>query len=137
MPGANYIADGDISPSRFVKTLTTADNSVAQAGANAAVIGISQEGAREPPLPGVTLLAGKTGDNIQIYQMTDSCLLELGGTIVAGDYLKSDANGKGVVIATTGTTAQEIGARALTAGASGEKVRVQVFIETKVYPALA
>ena len=137
MPASNYMSGGTIRPSRFVNTLTTEDNTVEEADANEAIIGIAQEGAREPPLPGVTLVAASDGDNVQVYQDGDECLLELGGTVAAGDYLKSDTGGKGVAIATTGATAQEIGARALGSGASGEKIRVRVVIQTKVYPALA
>jgi hypothetical protein len=138
MPNPNYVATGNISPSRFVKVDATADNSVVQADANATILGIASEAGREPPLPSVsTIYAAQSGDNIHVYGESEVCLLELGGTVAAGDFLKSDANGKGVVIATTGTTAQEIGAKALTAGASGEFIRVQVVRQTKTYPALS
>ena len=138
MSAPNFLAGGDIRPSRFVKQDTTADNTVLECDANEAVVGISSEAGREPPLPSVsTIYAGQAGDNMLVYTEGDECLLELGGTVAAGDNLKSDADGKGVAIATTGTTAQEIGAKALTSGASGERIRVQVFRQTKVYPALA
>ncbi len=138
MPAPNFIAGGDIRPSRFVKQSTSADHTVLEADANEAIIGIASEAGREPPLPSVsTILAASSGDNVLVYTEGDTCLLELGGTVAAGDNLKSDADGKGVAIATTGTTAQEIGAKALTSGASGEFIRVQVFRQTKVYPALA
>lgn len=137
MPSPNYVATGNISPSRFVKVDTTVDNGVAQAAANDVIAGIASEAGREPPLPSVTTMyAAQSGDNLVVYGHGDTCLLELGGTVAAGDRLKSDVNGKGVSIATTGNTSQEVGAIALTAGASGEKIRVQVLRQTKVYPAL-
>lgn len=134
----NYIARGDIRPSRLVKADTATDNGVKEADANERIVGISSEAGREAPIPSVaTILAGQDGDNIHVYGEGEECLLELGGTVAAGDLLKSDNDGKGVVQATTGTTAQETGARALTSGASGEKIRVVVSTRHKIYPALA
>jgi hypothetical protein len=45
-----------------------------------------------------------------------------------GNLLKSDADGKGVPIATTGTTIQQYGAMALESGKSGEKIRVFIML---------
>lgn len=123
MPSPNFIAGGNIRCSRFVKQSTAADNTVLEADAGERTIGISQEGGREPPLPSVTTMyAAQAGDNIHVYGDTEQCLLELGDTVVRGDRLKSDADGKGVPAATTDL----FGAIALTSGASGEKIRVQV-----------
>lgn len=138
MPSPNYIANGNIAPSRFVKTDSSVDNRVLQCGTNERPSGISQEGGREAPLPAVsTMYAGKAGDPLLVYGEGDTCLLELGGDVAAGDYLKSDTDGKGVAVASSGATAQEVGARALTSGASGNKIRVQVLLRPKFYPALA
>ena len=133
----SYIAKGDVYTCRFVKSDGTNDFAVVQATANDVVRGISQEGNREAPIPSVTSsLAAQDGESLKVYGETQECLLELGGTVAAGDRLKSDANGKGVNIATTGTTEQNIGAVALEGGASGAKIRVQVAI-SETRPALS
>lgn len=138
MPSANpsYVAGGDIAPSRFVKAGST-DFEVLQATANAQILGIAQEGTREAPIPSVsTNLAASDTETLSVYGLTEECLLELGGTVTVGARLKSDANGKGVAAATTGTTAQEYGAIALEGGASGELIRVQV-ITGNIRPAIS
>ncbi|QDU97528.1 hypothetical protein [Lignipirellula cremea] len=131
-----YVAKGDIVPMRFVK-VHSADFSVVQATANAAVRGVSQEGSRTAPTPDVsTLLAASSGETLLVYGETEDCLLEIADDVSPGDKLKSDANGKGVPIATTGTTLQQIGAVALEGGASGDRIRVQVSLGSE-RPALA
>ena len=135
--GANYVAGGNVRVSRFVKSDTSDDFQVLEADANERVIGISQEGAREAPLPNVTLYAGQDGDNMQVYQQGDICLLTLGsGGATRGSRLKSDADGAGVEIAAIGATQQFYGALALESGLEGEKIRVQVEIG-QLYPALS
>jgi len=121
-----YLAGGTIRPSRFVKIGTT-DFSCLEADANEITIGISQEGGREAPIPSVTTVnAAESGDSVQVYQESEECLLELGGTVAVGGRIKSDADGKGVAVATTGTTVQESGAFAAEAGVSGDLIRVRV-----------
>lgn len=130
MASPHLIAAGNIYPSRFVKIDTTAGASHKglQADANAKTIGISHPGTYLAPLSdyapaGYHAIAGLP---IGLFGDTDVCLLEAGDTIVQGDRLKSDANGKGVPIATSGTTIQQVGAVALESGAAGELIRVQV-----------
>ena len=48
-------------------------------------------------------------------------------TVTRDGWIKSDADGKGVAAATTGTTVQQIGARALQSGISGQKILVYVW----------
>lgn len=130
MNSPNFVAGGDIRPSRFVKLNTSANHEVLEADANDPTIGISSEAGREAPIPAVaTILAGKDGDkSMKVYGLADFCLLEAGDTIPgAGVELKSDADGKGIPIATTGTTIQQVGAISLAGGASGELIPVQVF----------
>lgn len=123
-----WVAGGNIAPSRFVMNIKTEDFTCVQATANLKVVGISMEGTREAPIPSVsTSLAAEDGENLQVYGNTEICLLELGGTVVSGDDLKSDADGKGVVSA-QGSTSQQIGAVALQAGVSGNLILVQVQI---------
>ncbi len=123
------MAAGDILPSRFVKL--TADHKAQQAGDNERVIGIAQEGGNRPPLADLvtTIKAAENGQTFRLYGEGEVCLVEAGAAIQPGDRLKSDANGRAVPIATTGTTIQNIGAVALEgATAAGELVRCQVQI---------
>lgn len=132
-------AGGNISPSRFVMFDTSNDFTGLQATANARTIGVSQRGTRNAPISDVadSGYAAISGDTIQLYGPGDNgVLLELGDTVVRGGLLKADANGKGVPIATTGTTIQQIGARALQSGSSGERIQVEI-IEYSERPALA
>lgn len=137
MPAPNLVAAGNIYPSRFVKSYASGDNAVVQAGANEAICGISNEAGRSAPIPEVsTNYAAISGDALQVYGLGDTCLLELGDTVTRGNLLKGDADGKGVPIASSGTTLQQYGARALKSGVVGEKVLVQI-VQGSVYPALS
>lgn len=128
------VAGGDIYPCRFVKQSTSADNTGLQATANDRIIGISYDSGKYPPLSDLVTdnPHAESGDPIGLYgDGDDSCLLELGGTVAAGGRIKSDANGKGVAIATSGTTIQQSGAVALEEGDSGEKIRVHVQVSSE------
>lgn len=131
------VAGGDIYPCRFVKLSAAADFTVLQADANAEVIGIAQEGSRKPPLSDLItdMKAAEAGDSVKMFTDGDVCLLEAGGTVTRGDLLKADANGKGITVASSGTTIQNYGAVALQSGAAGEKILVQARFG-KVRPAL-
>lgn len=120
------VAGGNITASRFVKWDLGSDHSVVQATANAKIIGVSQSGTREAPIPAVTTpYAAQDGEQLRVHGETEICLLTAGATVVAGDDLKSDSTGRGVVI-TAGTTTQEVGALALQGGAVNELILVQV-----------
>ena len=116
------VAGGNIRVSRFVEV--SAAYTVTECNATTdKPWGIAQEYAREAPLPDVTLYAAKANDPVKIYTVgDDDVLLELGGTVAAGDYLSSDANGLGVNAGADLT----YGARAKEAGVSGERIRVTV-----------
>ena len=127
----SFTATSDIVVSRFVATDSSADYAVAQCGANGRAIGVAQPGARahalldtsDPPL------AAKVGEQLEVRQSNDpngdGQIVEYGGTIVAGAYVKSDADGKAV--AATETVAgivdagQNICGRAYEAGTAGTK----------------
>lgn len=129
--GAPALAGGDIYPCRFVKQSASEDFNVLQAGANEPVCGISQAGTNTAPIPGVTSdKAATSGQQLRVHSTPETCLLELGGTVAAGDRLKADTDGKGVAIAASGTTPQNCGARALQAGDSGNKILVQIEIQS-------
>jgi len=116
---------GDISPSRFVKLDPSNTGMVLQAGSNESVFGISSPTTRRMALTGWDDgLAGKLGDGAMniIGPGDDEGLLEIAGTIAHGDYIKSDANGKGV---SSSTDKDKAGAQALQAGVSGQLIRVK------------
>lgn len=124
-------ASGDIRPMRFVKM--SGDNTVAESDANEFSIGIAL------PQSAAFNSANAAVDDGQIAVVTAGQIaqLKLGGSVSAGGLIKSDADGQGVAIATSGTTAQMVGAVAINGGASGEQIDVMVLPMYKVYPALA
>lgn len=132
------IARGNILPSRFVRLDTASENGCVQAGDNSDVIGIAQAGTNVPEVSGMisAQYAAQSGQQVMVAGLGSVCLLEAGGNVTAGQYLKSDSQGRGVPVATTGTTIQNYGAIALQNGASGDKIRVMVIIG-KVRPALS
>jgi len=135
----HLMANGDIRPSRFVKIDATAAHKGLEADANEAVIGVAMPGSNYPPLSdlSITVLAAKQGQYFQMYGDGDVCLLEAGAAVTTGNRLKSDADGRGVAIATTGTTLQHFGAVALEdAAAAGELIRVAITALRSERPAL-
>jgi hypothetical protein len=129
-PGLGVAA---IPPSRFVSLdpLGGADR-VMLCGAAGKVYGVSQPGVRNPPWnsssgtgagwdDGQHAVAGET---IAVFgPPAKGVLLELGGTVAAGDTLKSDTLGRGVTTATTGDWA---GGVAQEPGTLGDLIRVQL-----------
>lgn len=128
----NFRASGNILPSYFVmcdpgvgenwKVLQAASGSIDYTNAP---IGISQEGTRNAPIPGASAYAAVDEDPIQVYGQGDVCLLTIGvGGCTAGNLLKSDATGKGIVLAASAL--QYYGARALETCIADDLCRVQV-----------
>lgn len=127
MPTGHYsgIASGNISPSRFVtKSASSGEPIVTQAGSNVLVWGISQPSTRYVPLTGLDDgYAAIAGETLNVFgEGADECLLEIAGTIIAGQPIKSDSNGKGVV---ADTDKDHVGAIAVESGVSGELIRVK------------
>lgn len=120
-------ANGTIRRARFVKIDTTGDNECLEADANDAIIGISADSAQDAPIPSASENAAEAGDMLHINTIGTVGLLEAGsGGWTPGAEIKSDADGKGVLVATTGTTIQEIGAIGIETVADGELGRVIV-----------
>lgn len=121
----NWVAGGDINPSRFVTPKGTTNGFVVEeADAGEEVVGISQEGAKVAPIPSASTLAAVDGDPIHIYGPGEVCLLQMGATCNAGALLKSDADGKGTPVT---TDKDKYGAIALQdATASTDIIMVQV-----------
>ena len=124
MPRFSKIANGTIRPSRFVKLDTTAEGTVLECNAGDRCFGIAQQGTRNTPYGSLDDgNAAISGEILQIYGPPELDVpLELGGTVDEGDYIKADADGKGVK---AGTDADEYGAMCLRGGVSGEIVPVQ------------
>jgi hypothetical protein len=109
----------------FVVQNTSTDNQyILATGTSAPIAGISGIGTRYPPYGGLDDgFIAVAGDNFRLYRPPEKeASLQLGGTVAAGDLLTSDGSGHGI---TTTTTAQQIGARALQAGVSGQIITVQ------------
>lgn len=124
------VAGGTIRPSRFVKMSATADDQGLECDANEAPIGISYEGGKFAPLSDLVSSNphAEAGDPIGLYGDGEQCLLELAGSVTRGGRIKSDDDGCGVAVATTGTTIQQYGAIALESGDDGELIRVFVLL---------
>jgi hypothetical protein len=122
MEGISYTADGNIAPSRFVSISAGEDYRVDQADGTLPIVGISQKWLETFDAT-YHATAGKTCCTFGLGQ---TGLLQLGGVVSAGDYLKADSNGKGVQASLTATGHQEVGAFALMSGLSDEKIEVRV-----------
>lgn len=118
----SYVANGDINPMRFVKLVAGSDYKVVQCDATSVPIGVSGTSTERFDS---TLHATAT-HTCRVYGKTEFPLLELGGTVSAGDYLVSDINGKGITASLTATGHQDFGARARSNGNAGEFIRVEV-----------
>jgi len=121
----SFVAGGNIAPSRFVSLSTSSDRTVVQSGSgDTTVIGISQIGTHLTPLLSLDDgFAAVAGENVKVYEPEDhEGWLELGGTVASGDFLKPDANGKGVTASSDGDF---YGAKAIQAGTVGQIVKVK------------
>lgn len=131
MPSFSKIANGSISPSRFVSLDTTNNGQVIQTvgGSNStvgvAIYGISQAGTREPPYGALDDgYAAIAGENLMIYGpgSDKDVFLELGATVSPGDTLCADSSGRGVKVTADVTW---VGAIAQQGGILGQLIKVQ------------
>lgn len=121
-----FVASGNVPPMRFVKQDTSADGKALVCGAGDRITGVSQKGVRRLDLQGTTLNDGYcaiAGSQFEVAMQDERVPLELGGTVSAGDRLKSGALGVGVA---TTTNLDEWGAIADQAGVSGDIIEVIV-----------
>ena len=122
----NFIASGNIKPSRFVKI--TGDMTVAVCGSADVCFGVSQEGANSAPISdlGVTEYAASDGQNLRVFGPGEVCNIVAGAAVAAGAELRPDADGRGVAMAGAGN--ETVGAIALeAAGGAGQKIRCFVY----------
>lgn len=131
------LAGGDINPSRFVKLSTAADYTLLEADANEQTVGASTDATRDAPVPNASTLAAASGEPVHVKTIGSICLVTVGsGGVTRGALVKSDADGKAVLAATTGTTVQWVSGRALATCAEGELA--PILLESYPYrPALA
>lgn len=118
----SFVASGNIAPMRFVAMSPGADYKVVQAVAADNPIGIS--GTFTETFDGSN--HATAGHTCRVYGIGETPLLELGGTVSAGDYIGPDASGKGVAVSLTATAHDDIGAWALRNGLSGHFIPVKV-----------
>ncbi len=141
MPNTNtaYRAGGTIRPFRFC-TLTD-EFTVEEADANEVIRGVCGGQTNQPPLSDLVVTANHAveGQPVQLYEEGEETYVELGDTVdcSAEPRMKSDNDGKGVPVATTGTTIQNYGAIALQDGVAGDIIRCRVVPNGVYRPALA
>jgi hypothetical protein len=129
MPSPNFVAGGNILPSRFVKQ--SGAYTVVQAGAATDdIVGISQDGTRHPPgTASDDGNAANTNDQIRVFGVGEICKLTAGAAVTTGNYLKSDASARGIPVTQAEVTNVGVGAIALEdAAGAGEVIRVQVVL---------
>lgn len=112
----SYSAEGTILPCRMVKPGAADYGVVVAAAVSDKIIGVTM------PLVSVV-----SGDTVEV--MHDGIAdLQLGGTVVRGDFLTSDANGQGLAAAPVGGTNNMVVGRALVSGVSGDIIPVLLSI---------
>ncbi len=92
----SYVYGENIEPSLIVKLSTAADHTVLKCGFNEKAIGVSHEGTREAPIPGITPMAANSGESARVYGPGETCEVQVGSGVVvtAGHPVMADANSK-------------------------------------------
>ncbi len=122
----SFTASEDIGSSLFVNLIKSSGVNQAQievSGANEVAYGVSHEGSREAPIPGVTPIAAASGESCVVYGLGDPCEVLCAEAVNAGDYLKPNSAGKAVVA----SEGDQYSAQAVsTTSATDQKVKVTV-----------
>lgn len=122
IPNDSYKASGNISPMRFVELVPGSEYTVRQCDADGIPVGISGM-SKETFDSAYHATAGRT---CKVFGLGEKALLEMGGTVSAGDFLTPDSAGKGVAGSITVSTHQDYGAIARENRYSGEFGECQV-----------
>src|SRR4051812_41273671 len=94
-PSYSKVATGNVRPARFVILSTTDDKCTEASASSSPIYGVSGRGARTPPLSGLDdTYHAIAGETVLIYGPGDKdCVVELGGTVTAGDALTATTAG--------------------------------------------
>lgn len=124
------IADGNIGTNLILKLGTAGRDHVVQAGANDIPIAVSPSGTHDRD-SGV--FAAELDDQFEVYY-GGLVKIKCGATVLVGEYLKSDVNGKAVPVLTVVSSGPQnhIGI-ALNAGLTDEIITVQVEIGVRSF----
>ncbi len=126
MANVPLIAEGSISPRRIVEK-GTGDFGCLQSDATpgSPPLGISSEATRRGANSGLenAEYAAITGEELLVYQLGELALLDAGAAVSAFDWVKPDANGRGIT-ATTGNHC--VGQAVQAATASNQQILVKV-----------
>ena len=127
-PSFSMVANGNITPYSIVKYDTVVGKCVLAAAGTDKLVGICQEGTRNPPNTTVYNddgYAAIAGENIGIYGpgASDKVMLKLGGTVSVGSWITSDSAGLGVA---TTTNKDVVIAIALDSGVASDLIPVRV-----------
>lgn len=127
----HFIAGGDIRPGRIVTTTNSAF-SVVEAGATSNPIGVSVLPTNLPSIVGVTspTLAASSGEPVPVIILGEA-LVEAGGAITAGQFVKSDAQGRAVAASGAGNHFC-VGYALEAASAAGDFIRIMVYPRTVI-----
>lgn len=120
-----WVANADINCARFVKLISGTKYRVAQAAANEQVVGVSTQNQRAATIIGTlaaTGLAASVGESLDIELMGSLAWVEVGSAVVEGEWVKSDANGRAVPIATSGATKQMVAGLCLVGAANANEL---------------
>lgn len=99
MPSANFgwVANGNLTPSRFVKIDVTVDGKVVVAVVGDLPIGVTQQGTRRPPYAGLNDgFCAIAGEQVRVYQVGEVCGVEAGAAVTRGDRIAPDASGRAI-----------------------------------------
>ena len=122
----SFMASEDIGSSLFVSLVKSSgvnQAEIAVSDADEVAYGVSHEGSREAPIPGVVPLAAVAGESCVVYGLGDPCEVLCAEAVNAGNYLKPNSAGKAVVAA----EGEQYSAQAVsTTGAANQKVKVTV-----------
>ena len=121
----SWVANGNISPCRFVTPSSTNQGKCVQTTAATQLpVGISGEYTRNQPGSAADDgYAAVAGEEVNVHPPGTICNLTLGGTVGTNALIVSHTDGTGVAWASS-TTAQWIAAMCIVGGVAGDKVPV-------------
>lgn len=126
-----FKANGTIQPHRIVKLDRTSGKNghviVAGAATEIGVVGISQQGSHDTPgLTGAATDAARAGLQLKVHVPGEVGVVELGGSVTAGDWLVASTAGVAVALNLAATAVQYVVGLALRTGVSGDFIEVYV-----------